>query len=48
MRYYYEFFTEITLKDGFTILPYNMGALYLRDGTGLEVQFGVVVLEAAM
>jgi hypothetical protein len=27
MRYNYEFFTEINLKDGFIILPYNMNTL---------------------
>jgi hypothetical protein len=31
MRYNYEFFTEIILKDGFIILLCNMNALYLSD-----------------
>jgi hypothetical protein len=31
MRYNYEFFTEIILKDGFIILLCNMNALYPSD-----------------
>jgi hypothetical protein len=33
MRYNYEFFTEIILKDGSVILPYNMNVLYLSNGS---------------
>jgi hypothetical protein len=31
MRYNYEFFTEIILKDGFIFLPCYMNALYPSD-----------------
>jgi hypothetical protein len=32
MKYKYETFTKMILKDGFIILPYNMSALYLSNG----------------
>jgi hypothetical protein len=35
MRYNYEIFTDIILKDGFIILPCNMNALCLSDGSKL-------------
>jgi hypothetical protein len=31
MRYKYETFTKMILKDGFIISPYHMSALYLSN-----------------
>jgi hypothetical protein len=33
MSYKHESFTKMILKDGSIILPYNMSALYLSNGS---------------
>jgi hypothetical protein len=41
MRYKHEIFTKMILKDGFIILPYNMNALYLSNGSSWFRIWGV-------
>jgi hypothetical protein len=41
MRYKHETFSKMILKVGFIILPYNMSALYLSNGSRWFRSWGV-------